>query len=179
MGKKITKSLPWIVVALVTFATYGASIGMASTLLTPWWIPAASSVALAVAAGWWTAPLWGKLTGSSSKIVNGLCNAAIGTGVMLAVILGLNLAGGGEPTVEQVPVVSSYTTTEHHTRRLRRGVYVQGSAYTQYHVTLKLPGDKVKSVIVSRERYNRLRRSRRAEVALRHGLLGMDYFTIR
>ncbi len=98
---------------------------------------------------------------------------------MLAALLGINYAGGGEPAVEKVPVVSSYTTTEHHTRRLRRGVYVKGSAYTQYHVKLKLPGDKVKSIVVSRERYNKLRRTRRAEVELHRGLLGMDYFTIR
>lgn len=95
MGKKITNSLPWIAVALVTFATYGASIGMASTLLTPWWIPAASAVALAVAAGWWISPLWGKITGSSSKLVNGVCNAAIGTGIVLAALLGINYAGRG------------------------------------------------------------------------------------
>ena len=166
---------------IVAMVSYGGALGMFNSVLAPVWVPVGCAVALSAALMFWTAGMWRRFTGIRSGVANVAVGMVVSVGVMFAGITGLNFVRlQSVPAVEvKAAVVNPYSTKHYHTRRVRKNVYVKGSPYWRYHVRVRIPDGREKTLDITAERYRHLSRRRSVAVDIRHGFLGMDIISLK
>lgn len=162
-----------ILVVLVVLVCYGASAGLQGLTLVRWWVPVAVCVALAAGSGVVLWRWWPRLTGIRAPWVNYLCHIVVLTGVLLALMMGLNRAFARDAgrTVE-VRVERKYTETHYRQKRVGRR-YVRGEPYKAYYIEVSFPTGQRKSFGVGTGQYLRVWQGAKLHVRVERGFLGM------
>ncbi|MCI9607034.1 MAG: hypothetical protein HFJ94_02515 [Muribaculaceae bacterium] len=180
MGRNRTTTA-WVLMLFAAMIGYGAALVMFSSVLAPVWLPLGTAAVLAGALMIWSVGMWRRFTGIRSAVANIIIGMIVSTGVLFAGVTGVNFIKirGGEPVTAEATIVKAYRTKHYHSRRVRRNVYVKGSAYWQYHVRVQLADGREKTMGVPLSTYNKLSRRRSVEVEIRHGFLGMDIISMK
>lgn len=182
MKHNIIRGIIATLLILIALAAAGSAAAIYRTTLVEWWIyPAvALSLAAVTAIPGGTRRLWGKVTGSSSAILNTAAHIVFVTALATFALFAINRYGADDSraTVTETRVIRRYTETRYHTRRINRRTSVRGEPYTVYILDLQLPDGRVKQQTVTLSTYNSTRRGATRPCTVRPGLLGADIITI-
>lgn len=155
----------------------GGCIFCFKQLLTPWWIPAVTTLVMTVALWLPMRGLWRWLTGTDNVAVSIICQIIAVWPVAGCAVMAVNMAGPGkDPVREDVTVTRVYQETRHQTRRVGRRTYAQGPAYKVCRIDIEIPEGTTRSLDVPRKVYNRLVKGDTIGIDVCTGMLGMRYF---
>ena len=119
--------------------------------------------------------LWQKLTLCSRTWVNAIVHIAACTVFFMLLFYGLNWLcrdtashHSTEARVEKV-----YTETRRRSKRVRRGIYTQGEAYSVFVADISI-GGHTRSTDISYDAYRGLRKGDTLQVEIERGLFGFD-----
>lgn len=172
-----------ITVSLAVIIFYGIAITLfGMTIVDPVWIIGASILFASVTAlAFWRK--WRMVTASCNVFINVICHLVAGTGLFMALILGMNYFGrnASDSVTVRAEIVRIYSETRHRMKRIARNRYTRGEPYQVYFMDVRLPDGHECKRSISRQRYNRFawtnRRHREhpdsVELHLTKGALGM------
>ncbi|MDE7411690.1 MAG: hypothetical protein K2M94_06595 [Paramuribaculum sp.] len=161
--------------AIITIFAYGMVLVLQDdTLITPW-IPVMLSLAIAVVTADRCLHAWSRLTGYTNRWINTACHVIAVTGAIAAIFYSLNYFLSDKSSTQMQPVVveSRYTETHHHTRRVGRGHYVQGSPYKVHYVNVRFENGKEKAVLLPLKEYKYTHIGDTLMFELQRGFLGI------
>lgn len=169
------ETIKYVLAAFLIFAIGGAAWYFFSKTLTDWWIPLIAAVVTAAISGIWLWKLWPSVSCTNGRTANYICHLAGGTLLFSFLILGGNYIFADSSSAHSVKAVvqNKYSEKHYHQRRVRKGVYVNGSPYYEYKIVLQMPDGRKKTRTVTLSRYNRIRTGSTIRLEVARGLFGM------
>lgn len=122
----------------------------------------------------WRCRLWTWLTGSSAFLPNYLCHSVC-TGIfVIALFYICNYCFSDDEAghIEKTVVENKYYKVRHKTRRVSRGRYTRGEAYSVYYLKVRFSEGSFTDLQVKYEKYARLYKGDTVELFISEGFFG-------
>lgn len=174
MSAKTRNIITLILLMSIVIILLGMAIVLHQKTLIEWWKPLVICTPFAVISGAFLITLTTKITCIRMRFINCL----IGMAVVLSLTEGgfyiLNYYYSDPLSNEEckVAITGKHTEKRYHTKRLSRNRSVRGEPYTVYHISMEIPGDKIKTIEVSASQYARTHIGENMCLKVEKGLLG-------
>lgn len=169
--KLVLRSLLYVLGGMLLIFLGGATMYLAEYTLVSFKWPLLGAELAAAATALPCVRLWRRLTNSEKLWINIPLHIVVATLVLLFAFYGLNRLGSqGKPARQETAIVErAYMQTRHHSRRVRRGVYTRGDAYTVFVADVTI-GGYTHQVDVSNAVYRGISNGDTLSVDVRDGL---------
>lgn len=168
IGKKIGTG---ILIAIMFFLLAGAVSLTSRTLINPW-IPFSVAAVLALISGVTMWRFWKWVTTSEKFIWNYLCHVGIAFSLFSGAFFICNFVFSDKETLhkEKVSVVRVYREKRHHSKRVGRRYYAQGTPYYVYYMEVRFDDGRTKDLSIPFERYRRVHKGDSINIPVSMGL---------
>lgn len=158
---------------LMCFGTLAAVLW--EKTLIEWWVVPSGALAVGFGTAFFAGQKWSVLTTTSNRPLNRTVHALATTVVLTCCVIGANYLWTKEDSAVGVEtVVESKVRKEHQrTRRVGRHRYVNAGVWYSYHLDVRMPDGRLKTIEVSRGEYSRSREGNVKKLTLQQGLLGI------
>ena len=138
-----------------------------------WQVPLTVAAAAAALTAPWAVGLWGRLTGSESRLLNYVCHVCFAGALGAFVFLGVNRFGADRSAVygREFTVAEKITATRDRYRRVGRRSVRSGS-YRVYYLRLASEDGTVKKIPVTQALYNKVRSGGTVTFSMYDGCFG-------
>ncbi len=152
----------------------GAAVLWDKTII-DWWVIPSGALAAGFGTAFFAGQKWSFLTTIASRPVNRLVHTVAITVVLTCCAMGANyMWADKESAVEVETQVERKLRKEHQrTRRVGRHRYVNDGVWYSYHLEVRMPDGRLKTIEVSRGEYSRAREGSVKVLPLQQGLFGI------
>lgn len=170
-GKYIARCLLSAFVVIL----YVGAIALTSNTLIDWWIPFATSGALAVLTGIYCWKMWRWFTTSGKFLWNYITHVLAFTGIIAAIFYIGNYAFADHSTAhsEKAGVEKVYYKVQYHTKRIRKNRYGRGEPYNVYYMKIRLENGMVKDIKIPHKKYMKTRKGDTVTIPIAKGCFGV------
>lgn len=161
--------------AIVTLLCYGIVMTLqADTLISPW-IPLIFAAAVGAVSTDLTWRWWSRISGIANRWICSGCHLIVTTGILAAAFYSANYFLAEDDCSRRVPAVveNRYTETHHHTRRIGRNRYVQGSPYKVHYVRVRFDNGHNKAMLLPLKEFKATHIGDTISFQLSRGLFGI------
>lgn len=172
--KDFRNTMKWVFSLMGTVVLYAISVALYRQTLVEWWEPLGLALAVSLFSWMLLRKYWIRLWKDVNAYLLLAGHFIVMTGVALLLVLGINKWGADDSTLhpEQVTVEKRMRETHHHTQRVGRRHYRQGTPYYKYFFLVRFENGRQKNIEVSLKRYNRTRTGSTLTLELEKGFFG-------
>lgn len=177
---RIVRNKVWrmtVAAALVLMATasLGISISIQGYTLVEWWKPVCGCGLLGLVASGRLHKAMRRLTGTTGAALNYAAAFVLSFSMVSGCFYAVNFyqSDAGSRQVCSALVVSKYAKEHYRVRRVSRHTAARGEKYYTYHVGVRLPDGREKSVAMPVDEYVKVRKGQRVSISVEEGLFGI------
>lgn len=143
--------------------------------LIEWWVIPSGALAVGFGTAFFAGNKWSWLTTVASRPINRTVHTLAVTVILTCCVIGANYFWTSKDSaVEVETVVEAKVRKEHQrTRRVGRNRYINAGVWYSYHLQVRMPDGRLKTIEVGRGEYSRAREGSVKKLTLQEGLLGI------